>query len=82
MPQKNDRSQDYDESQQAPLLQLSHEPASPAQLAAWQKLWGLLLSDSGIPIGAATGEREDTMRDDDAPRHRSWCAREVQTLLQ
>jgi hypothetical protein len=66
MPQKNDRSQDYDESQQGPILQLSHEPPSPAQLTAWRKLWGILLSDSGILVGAATDEREDTVSDGNA----------------
>jgi hypothetical protein len=44
MPPKNDRYQDCDESQQAPLLQLTYGPASPVQLHAWRQLWSRLLS--------------------------------------
>jgi hypothetical protein len=66
MPQKNDRYQDGDEPQQAPILQLSHEPASPVQLNAWRKLWSILLSESGIRRGSATGEREEMVRDGNA----------------
>jgi hypothetical protein len=54
------------DEQQTPLLQLSHEPASPAQLTAWRKLWSLLLSESRILRGSATDEREEAVRDGNA----------------
>jgi hypothetical protein len=54
------------DEQQTPLLQVGHEPASFVQLNAWRKLWSILLSESGIRRGSATGEREEMVRDGNA----------------